>query len=301
MEYLHWDEHRSAGPGDDAAFGGWNDAAAASGAVVYIGEQFGARRVASLDPEEFYDFQATRPLIDLSSPEASSIMWPEVELLVARPPDGPHDLLLVAGAEPSMRWQTFTRVLLDAATSIGVKRVVLLGSLLADVVHSHPVRLTGMASDPSFISGLGFRDPSYAGPTGIVGVLHHYASERGLGPCPSGRRVSHYAAGLTNPRAASRWCAPRQRAWWADVGERKVAPPSRAGGAPGPSRACRLVEQLETPPAAPRRAGDVGPSHRRRAGCRARRFAGATSPAKPLPGGFFAGPGQRVAGGPWSR
>ena len=132
-----------------AAFGGWNDAAAAaSGAVVYIGEQFGARRVASIDPEDFYDFQATRPLIDLSTPDASSVMWPEVELLVARPPAGPHDLLLVAGAEPSMRWQTFSRVLLDAAESLGVKRVVLLGSLLADVVHSHPVRPHGHGLRP---------------------------------------------------------------------------------------------------------------------------------------------------------
>lgn len=205
MEYLHWDEKPTdlRDPVMIAAFGGWNDAAAAaSGAVVYIGEQFGARRVASLDPEEFYDFQATRPLVNLSSPEASSIMWPEVELLVARPPDGPHDLLLVAGAEPSMRWQTFTRTLLDAATSIGVKRVVLLGSLLADVVHSHPVRLTGMASDPSFIGGLGFRDPSYAGPTGIVGVLHHYASERGLETVSIWAPVSHYAAGLTNSKGS---------------------------------------------------------------------------------------------------
>jgi len=201
MDFLKWDE-KPAGLRDPvmiAAFGGWNDAAAAaSGAVVYIGEQFGARRVASIDPEEFYDFQATRPLIDLSSPEASSIMWPEVELLV----DGPHDLLLVAGAEPSMRWQTFSRVLLDAAESLGVKRVVMLGSLLADVVHSHPVRLTGMASDPSFIRDLNFRNPSYAGPTGIVGVLHHFAAERGMETVSIWAPVSHYAAGLTNSKGS---------------------------------------------------------------------------------------------------
>ena len=205
MDYLRWEDTPEPlrDPVMIAAFGGWNDAAAAaSGAVVYVGEQFGAHRVASLDPEEFYDFQATRPLIDLSSPQTSSIMWPEVELLVARPPDGPHDLVLVAGAEPSMRWRSFADTLLDAATSLGVKRVVLLGSLLADVVHSHPVRLTGMASDPSFISGLGFRDPSYAGPTGIVGVLHHFASQRGLETVSVWAPVSHYAAGLTNSKGS---------------------------------------------------------------------------------------------------
>ncbi len=186
-----------------AAFGGWNDAAAAaSGAVVFVGERLGATRVASIDPESFYDFQATRPLIDLSSTAGSAVIWPEVELLAARSPDGPHDLLLVAGAEPSMRWRTFCTLLLDAAESLGVTRVVTLGSLLADVVHSHPIRLTGITSDPAFIAGLGFREPSYAGPTGIVGVLHHEAAVRGLETVSLWAPVSHYAAGLTNSKGS---------------------------------------------------------------------------------------------------
>ena len=204
MDELRWDE-RPTGLKDPvmiAAFGGWNDAAgAASGAVVFVGEQLGAERVAAIDPEAFYDFQATRPMIDLSRPSESAIVWPEVELLVART-KGARDVLLVAGAEPSMRWRTFCTLLLDAAASLGVTRVVTLGSLLADVVHSHPVRITGMASDPAFISGMGFREPSYQGPTGIVGVLHHEASARGLETVSMWAPVSHYAAGLTNSKGS---------------------------------------------------------------------------------------------------
>ncbi len=206
MDELQWDER----PGDLrspvmlAAFGGWNDAAAAaSNAVVFVGERLGARRVAAIDPEAFYDFQATRPLVDLTSEEsASRIVWPEVEILAARVPDGPRDVVLVAGAEPSMRWRTFCRLVLDAARELGVTRVVTLGSLLADVVHSHPVRITGMASDPEFIADLGFRIPSYAGPTGIVGVLHSAASEAGFETVSMWAPVSHYAAGLTNAKGS---------------------------------------------------------------------------------------------------
>ena len=187
-----------------AAFGGWNDAAAAaSNAVVFVGERLGARRVAAIDPEDFYDFQATRPLVDLTAGDSgSTIIWPEVEVLVARVPDGLHDVVLVAGAEPSMRWRSFCRLLLEAAGQLGVKRVVTLGSLLADVVHSHPVRITGMASDPTFIADLGFRLPSYAGPTGIVGVLHNAASEAGFETVSMWAPVSHYAAGLTNAKGS---------------------------------------------------------------------------------------------------
>jgi proteasome assembly chaperone (PAC2) family protein len=184
-----------------AAFGGWNDAgASASSAVGFLGERLGARRVAAIDPEEFYDFQATRPLVDLTSGGNAPIVWPEVEILAARTADAPHDLVLVAGAEPSFRWRAFCTTVLDAADELGVTRVVTLGSLLADVVHTRPIRLTGMASDEAFIAGLDFRTPSYAGPTGIVGVLHQAAMERGREAVSLWAPVSHYAAGITNAK-----------------------------------------------------------------------------------------------------
>jgi proteasome assembly chaperone (PAC2) family protein len=203
MDPLSWDER----PGDlrepvmVAALGGWNDAgSSASSAVGYLGERLGARRVAAIDPEEFYDFQATRPLVDLTSGGNSPIVWPEVELLAARTADAPHDLVLVGGAEPSFRWRAFCTTVLDAADALGVKRVVTLGALLADVVHTRPVRLTGMASDEALITDLNFRQPSYAGPTGIVGVLHQAAVERGHEAVSLWAPVSHYAAGITNAK-----------------------------------------------------------------------------------------------------
>ena len=118
MDELRWDER----PGDlrspvmIAAFGGWNDAAAAaSNAVVFVGERLGARRVAAIDPESFYDFQATRPLVDLTSEATSSrIVWPEVEILAARVPDGRRDVVLVAGRPGRVM------LLLEAAGRAGV-------------------------------------------------------------------------------------------------------------------------------------------------------------------------------------
>ena len=205
MSALSWDERPAdlRDPVMVAAFGGWNDAgASASSAVGVLGDRLGARRVAAIDPEEFYDFQATRPLVDLTSTGSSPIVWPEVEVMVARPADAPRDLVLVSGAEPSFRWRAFSRLLLEAADALGVGRVVTMGSLLADVVHTHPIRLTGMASDPALIADLGFREPSYAGPTGIVGVLHQAAVENGREAVSLWAPVSHYAAGLTNAKGS---------------------------------------------------------------------------------------------------
>jgi len=267
MDPLSWDER----PGDlrepvmVAAFGGWNDAgASASSAVGFLGESLGAHRLAAIDPEEFYDFQATRPLVDLTSGGNGPIVWPEVEILAARTADAPHDLVLVAGAEPSFRWRAFCTTVLDAADALGVKRVVTLGSLLADVVHTRPVRLTGMASDEALIADLDFRTPSYAGPTGIVGVLHSAAAERGLEAVSLWAPVSHYAAGITNAKGTLALLRAFERVYGVrlDLDELETAARtfevqvSRAVEAE--PRLRTLVEQLEQA-AEEGREGDYGP------------------------------------------
>ncbi len=186
-----------------AAFRGWNDAAAAaSGAVGYLAERHHAVQAGTLDPEEYFDFQVSRPLIDLSEEGDGLVSWPLVEMLVARPATLNRDLVLITGPEPSMRWRTFCAVLLDAAQALGVESVVSLGSLLADVPHSRPVRLTGIARDESLISTLGSRPPRYSGPTGITGVFHGYAEKRGMSAVSLWAPSPHYAAGLTNAKAS---------------------------------------------------------------------------------------------------
>ena len=47
-----------------------------------------------------------------------------------------------------MRWRTFCRHIVDLAEALGTQLVVTMGALLADVPHSHPVSITGLASDP---------------------------------------------------------------------------------------------------------------------------------------------------------
>ncbi len=184
-----------------AAFRGWNDAAsAATSAIATVADQLGAERIGSVDPEEFYDFQVTRPIIDLAAP-VHTLSWPEVEISAVRVPNGTRDLILMVGGEPSMRWPTFCRLLLDAVQELGCTRFVTLGALLADVPHTRDVTLTVMSTEESLVSGLDMRPPGYRGPTGIVGVLHLLAAERGLEAVSLWAPASHYAAGMVNHKA----------------------------------------------------------------------------------------------------
>jgi proteasome assembly chaperone (PAC2) family protein len=205
MQPLRW-EYRPDGlraPALVCAFKGWNDAAdAASTAISFVGGALGAQRFATIDPEDFYDFQATRPRITLVDGDTREIVWPAVELFEARVPRAPRDLILLAGSEPSFRWRTFSKLIVDLAEAIGVQLVVTVGALLADVPHTRPVSVTGLASDASLVARLGLASSSYEGPTGIVGILHSACQEAGLPSASLWAAVPHYIAATPNPKAA---------------------------------------------------------------------------------------------------
>jgi predicted ATP-grasp superfamily ATP-dependent carboligase len=185
------------------AFQGWNDAGdAASSALSFLASALDARRFARIDSEEFYDFQANRPCIRFGTDDKREIAWPTVEIFEASAPRAPRDLVLVQGAEPSMRWRAFTTHLVDLAEALGVQVVVSLGALLGDVPHTRPVSMTGHASDAALLERLGIQASSYEGPTGIVGVLHTACAQAGLPSASLWAAVPHYVAAASNPKAA---------------------------------------------------------------------------------------------------
>jgi len=185
------------------AFAGWNDAAgSATTALTTIVESLDADLIAQVDPEEFFDFQANRPTIRLTEGQAREIEWPGNVLLAAQADGAERDLVLLAGTEPNLRWRTFAEGLAEAAEALGVEMVITLGALIADVAHTLPVPITGLASDPELVERLDLARSSYEGPTGIVGVLHDSCGRRGIPSASLWAAVPHYAAAVPNPKAA---------------------------------------------------------------------------------------------------
>ena len=186
-----------------AAFKGWNDAGeSASAALGFLLEQFDGQQIAAIDPEEFYDFTAVRPTVTLSEGLSREIEWPENSIHAARVPGAERDLVIVQGAEPSLRWKTFCNLIVNAGRDLGVEMVITLGALLADVPHTRPVPITGLASDEDLVEKLGYERSTYEGPTGIVGVLHHACAEQQLPSASLWASVPHYVAAAPNPKAA---------------------------------------------------------------------------------------------------
>jgi len=185
------------------AFKGWNDAGeAASAALRFLIETFGGEAVAKIDPEDYFDFSATRPTVRLEGGRARVIEWPELVFHAAAVAGAERDLVLLEGPEPALRWRAFTATVLGAAGELGAREAVTLGALLADVPHTRPTHITGLASDDGLIERLGFERSTYEGPTGIVGVLHEACARAGIPSSSLWASVPHYVAAAPNPKAA---------------------------------------------------------------------------------------------------
>jgi proteasome assembly chaperone (PAC2) family protein len=190
-----------------AAFRGWNDGGqGASLAVGFLARAWQAARFADLDPEEFYDFQVTRPQVSLVEGTTRQIDWPENAFFHATVPGTSRDAVLLLGIEPNLRWHRFTGLVVDLARELGVELVITLGALLADVPHTRPSPVTGSATDATLVEQLGLQASRYEGPTGIVGVLHDACRVAGLPSASLWAAVPHYVSLAPSPRAALALC-----------------------------------------------------------------------------------------------
>jgi len=189
------------------AFRGWNDGGqAATLAAGYLARLWEARKFADIDPELFVDFQATRPQVSLEEGRTRRIEWPENAFFRARMPEANRDAVILVGVEPNYRWRTFTELVADLASDLGVELVVTLGALLADVPHTRPSPVTGAATDPKLVDELGLQLSRYEGPTGIVGVLLDACRRASIPSVSLWAAVPHYVSLAPSPRAARALC-----------------------------------------------------------------------------------------------
>jgi proteasome assembly chaperone (PAC2) family protein len=185
-----------------AAFRGWNDAGdAASFAALHLTRVWDAKKFASVEPEDFYDFQSVRPQVRLVEGFTREITWPANEFWAARL-GGERDVIVLVGTEPNLKWKAFSRIVIDVAQRHNAELVLTFGALLADVPHSRSVPITGTAGDPDLVERLGLQRSRYEGPTGIVGVVHDACSRAGIDSASLWAAVPHYLAVTPNPKAA---------------------------------------------------------------------------------------------------
>lgn len=183
-----------------AAFQGWNDAgSAATDAVRWLERRYAAQPMATLDAEEYLDFQAARPTVELVNGVVREIEWPALSFSHAS--IGDRDLVLMHGVEPNLRWRAFCDDVIAVARRSRTELAVTLGALLGDTPHSRPIMCTGSATDEVLAARLGMERSRYEGPTGIVGVLHDAFRRSEFASASIWAPVPHYVATPPSPKA----------------------------------------------------------------------------------------------------
>ena len=162
-------------------------------------DHYEARRVARIDPEEFFDFQENRPLVEIGEDGERRIRWPSIDAHVIEN-DFAHDLVVLSGLEPRMRWRTFCESVVEIARDTKCEMVVTLGAMVAGIPHSRPSAVQGSAASAELARRLGLDRPSYQGPTGIIGTLHDALDNADLPVISLRVGVPHYVAGPPNPK-----------------------------------------------------------------------------------------------------
>ena len=101
------------------AFEGWNDATeAATGALKALSEQISGQILEAVDPEDYYDFQFSRPIAEYDDDGQRFLNWPTTELLQASSEKAKaqprlQEIFLLLGTEPSRRWISFAAEVME--------------------------------------------------------------------------------------------------------------------------------------------------------------------------------------------
>jgi predicted ATP-grasp superfamily ATP-dependent carboligase len=193
------------------AFGGWSDAGeAATGVITHLiatlGDTDAAHShyptlIAEVESEDYYDFQVNRPLISLDDAMSRQLTWPGVQIFGLRNPRGDRDFVVVRGVEPSMRWRSFARELLDLADDLEVELLITIGSMLADTPHTRAIPVSGTSPNREMAQRLGVEVSQYEGPTGILAVIQDGCVRRGIDAISLWAAVPHYANATPSPKA----------------------------------------------------------------------------------------------------
>jgi hypothetical protein len=185
------------------AVSGWSDAcSAATGALRYLLMKREAQRIADFDADAVYQYTVTRPLSTFNRERWRSIRWPEFSFFSIPVPEANHDLVLLLGPEPDLRWKECVEAIASFAVRLGIEKTITLGAYFGTVHYAAPPPVTGLSNDLSLrhtLQRLGVNDTDYEGPTGFVtGVLHAVAS-RGIPSASLWVAAPAYLQNLSNP------------------------------------------------------------------------------------------------------
>ncbi|WP_335337939.1 PAC2 family protein [Rathayibacter toxicus] len=186
------------------AFEGWNDAGdAASGAVRLVKDDGDFVPLFAVDPEQYYDFQYTRPTLSIGEDGRRCLSWPGTQIFGPATTSADDEITpyVMLGTEPSRSWKSFATEVVDTMLAIDISTVVFLGAMLADVPHTRPISLFASSENAELRSAFDLERSNYEGPVGILSVIGETAAKVGIPAMTLWASVPHYVHSAPSPKA----------------------------------------------------------------------------------------------------
>jgi len=185
------------------ALRGWFDVAeVATFALDHLVTDRVAPVIASIDPDPFFDFTQERPEVVLDEDDVRHVEWPTNEFRLARYPGRPHDLVVLAGVEPHLRYATFADSIIAVAQRLGCGVVVTVGAAAEALPHTRSPQVVGSSTNDGLVQALGLSRPQYQGITGLVGVLQDRLDRAGIPAVSLRVGVPHYLGNARHPASS---------------------------------------------------------------------------------------------------
>ena len=134
--------------------------------------------------------------------DVRQVVWPENEFRIVRFPGHAHDLVVLAGVEPHLRYATFADAVISVARELKCEMVVTLGAAPEAIPHSRPPMVVGSSTNDGLVSALGLSRPQYQGITGLVGVLQQRLDAAAIPAVSLRVGVPHYLGNAKHPQSS---------------------------------------------------------------------------------------------------
>ena len=164
-------------------------------------DQLDAEVVAMFDADQLIDYRSRRPHISFVEDHLQDYQPPQLGLYKLKDGLG-QPFLLLAGFEPDLQWERFSRAVVGIVEKLDVNLVTWIQSIPMPVPHTRPVGVTVHGNRPELIDGISSWKPTVEVPAAIGHILELRLIEAGRNVAGYVIHVPHYLSEAEYPQAA---------------------------------------------------------------------------------------------------
>lgn len=164
-------------------------------------DQLDAEVVAMFDADQLIDYRSRRPHISFVEDHLQDYQPPQLGLYKLKDGLG-QPFLLLAGFEPDLQWERFSRAVVGIVEKLDVNLVTWIHSIPMPVPHTRPVGVTVHGNRPELIDGISSWKPTVEVPAAIGHILQLRLIEAGRNVAGYVIHVPHYLSEAEYPQAA---------------------------------------------------------------------------------------------------